>query len=714
MPRYACVEQLSEEDCGAACVATVAQQHGVRLPLGRVRTLVGTGATGTTLLGLRRGAEALGFQARMVRARPELLDQLDCVSLPLILHWQGDHWVVLHGKRRGRFVVADPAVGLRLLSREELLAGWRNGVVLLLEPDAERLATLAQDRPSSGVLGRFWRQLRPFRPLLLQALAINAVLGLLSLAMPLLTQILTDDVLIRRDTQLLTSLGIGMLLLYLFQALMELIEGHLIAHFAQRLQLGMVQEYGHKLLSLPLSHFESRRSGEVVSRVSDVSQVNALITDLVLGLPSQLFMAVVSLAVMASYNLNLTLVALASFTLVVLSNLVLLPSLQQRSRNLIVKSAENQGFLVEIFRGAQLLKTTEATSQAWEEYQTNFGRLANLRWQSLQLQLIGNGGTDFLSNITSLGLLWYGSSFVVAETLSLGQLLAFSAMGSHVLSFLHALVAVADDAIAAQVVVRRLGEVLDSPSEEADARAWVTLPQPCPIQCQGLSYSHPGRVELIRDLDLEIPAGRCTALIGPSGCGKSTLVKCLAGLYPPQAGTIHYGAYGLRDLSLDCLRQQVCLVPQDTHFFNRSILENFRFAYPQVSFEEVVEACRLSLADAFIRELPDGYHTVLGEFGANLSGGQRQRLALARALVNRPAVLILDEATGALDPPLEARVMGSLLEERRGLTTLLISHRSAVIRRCDWVIQLERGALQAQGSPAQLATQPTAAVYLED
>jgi ABC-type bacteriocin/lantibiotic exporter with double-glycine peptidase domain len=712
MPRYACVEQHSEEDCGAACIATVARQHGRRLSLAKVREMVGTGSSGTTLLGLRRGADAIGFHARAVRAEPDLLDELEAIPLPAICHWKGNHWVVLYGRCRRGFRIGDPGVGVRKLSRKEFLAGWTNGVMLLLEPDRNRLAEQEQEQRAPFL--RFLRLALPYQGLLLQALAINMVIGLLALAMPLLMQLLTDDVLVRRDSQLLTSLGLAMLFLFAFRGVISLIQGHMVGHFAQRLQLGMVLEYGHRLLQLPMTYFDSHRSGEVVSRLSDVSRINQLISELVLGLPSQLFIAVISLAVMVTYSPALTVTSLLAFAVVIVANLLFVPALQQKTRKLIVESAENQGFLVEVFRGAQVLKTTEAIPQAWDEYQSNFGRLSHLRWDTMQLSLFSSSTTAMLSSITTLALLWYGSSFVIAGQLSIGQLLAFNGMGTNVLGLLGALVAFTSDYITAQVVIRRLSEVLEGSVEDPRAadKPWVALPPGSEISCRNLTFHHAGRVELFKDFNLDFPGGRCTAVIGESGCGKSTLGKLLAGLYPPHGGTIHFGPYGLRDISLECLRQQVALIPQEAQFFNRSILENFRFAYPDVTFDAVVAACDLALADPFIRELPDGYQTVLGEFGANLSGGQRQRLAIARALVAQPPILILDESTAALDPELERRLMDRLLEYRKGLTTVMISHRPSVILRCDWVVFLERGQVKFQGRPDDLREIQPLAPYL--
>jgi ABC-type bacteriocin/lantibiotic exporter with double-glycine peptidase domain len=647
-----------------------------------------------------------------VRAEPELIDQLEAIPLPAICHWKGNHWVVLHGRRRRTFVVADPAVGIRRLRRSEFLKGWSNGVMLLLEPDFLRLGE--QDDDTRHPLLRFLPLVLPYRGLLLQALGINIVLGLLGLAMPLLMQLLTDDVLVRRDSQLLTSLGLGMLLLFGFRTLMSTIQGHMVGHFAQRLQLGMLMNYGHKLLQLPMTYFDSHRSGEVVARIGDVRQINSMIGAIVLGMPSQAFIALVSFIVMITYSGPLTAASLLAFAIVTGAGLLFVPAMRRKTQRMIVEGAENQGFLVEVFRGAQVLKTTEAAPQAWDEYQSNFGRLANLRWDTMQLGLFSSATTGLLSSITTLALLWYGSSFVIGGQLSIGQLLAFNGFNGNVLGFLGALIGFVNQYITAQVVFRRLSEVLDGSVEDPRAadKPWVSLPPRCPISCERLSFHHAGRVELLDDFSLTLPGGQCTALIGESGCGKSTLVKLIAGLYPPQAGTIRYGRFNRRDIALDCLRQQVALIPQEAQFFNRSIVDNFKFAYPDVSFEQVVAACELALADEFIRELPDGYQTVLGEFGANLSGGQRQRLAIARALVARPPVLILDESTAALDPVLERRLMDRLLRHRSGLTTIMISHRPSVIVRCDWVVYLEKGKVRYQGSPSDLSNTASLAPYL--
>jgi ABC-type bacteriocin/lantibiotic exporter with double-glycine peptidase domain len=700
---YSCILQHSEEDCGAACLATVASHYGRTFTLARIREAVGTGSSGTTLLGLRRGAEALGFHARQVQAPPALIENLKEAPLPAIVHWKGNHWVVLHRQRGQKYTIADPAVGIRHITKAELVAGWSSGMMLLLQPDDARFYQQQSDRVSG--LGRFLRRVWPYRWTLLQATIINIAIGLLALAMPMLMQLLTDDVLVRGDLQLLSTVAIAVIAMNLFRSLIGLIQSHLVGHFGQRLQLGLTLDYGFNLLRLPLSYFDAHRSGEVISRLGDVHTINTLVGQIVLGLPSEFCIALVSLGLMVLYSWQLTIASILAFIVVTLVNLLFLPALRQKTRRLIVEGTENQGFLVETFRSALVLKTTQATPQIWDEYQQNFGNLASLHWGTMKLGLYSSTLTGVISSLTTIGLLWLGSYLVIDKTMSIGQLIAFNGMSGNFLGFLGNLVALIDEFITAQIVIQRLSEVLDATPEEVQttSKPWARIPNRADIICTQVNFHHTGRVDLLKDFTLTIPGGKVIALVGESGCGKSTLAKLIAGLYPLLSGNIRYGTYNQEDLSLECLRQQVVLVSQDAQFWSRSIIDNFRLSYPQISFKEIVRACRIAGADGFISELPNKYQTILGEFGANLSGGQKQRLALARGILTNPPILILDESTGALDPSTENQVLAQVLAERQGKTTILISHRPRVILRADLVVYLDRGELKLTDTPANLA-----------
>jgi ATP-binding cassette subfamily C protein len=706
--KYHSVLQHSEEDCGAACLAAITKHHGRTLTIGRIREAVGTGQQGTTLLGLKRGAEALGFNARSVKASAEILDKLHQAPLPAVIHWRGYHWVVLYGQRGKKYVVADPAVGIRYLSKTELTQGWINGVMLLLEPDAVRFFAQPDDKDKIGGFSRFFQRVLPYQAILAEAFLINLVLGLLSLTSPFLIQILTDDVLVRGDTQLLMAVVIAVMVMNLVSSSLQLVQSNLIAHFAQRLELGLVLEFGRQILRLPLSYYEARRSGEIVSRLRDIREINQLVSQAIISLPSQFFIAVVSFGFMLFYSWKLTAAAAVIALLMTLSTVVFLPTLQQKTRSVLVTDAENQGVLVETFKGALTLKTTNAAPQAWDEFQSRFGRLANVTFRTIQIAIYNNVFSQLVSSIGSIALLWFGSILVISKELSIGQLLAFNSMNGNFTAFISTLITFVDEFTRAKTATERLTEVIDATPEAPDdtKKPFAKIPDTADIICTNLNFHHAGRVDLLKDFSITIPGGKVTALIGKSGCGKSTLAKLIASLYSLQSGNIRIGIYNLQDLSLECLRQQVVLVPQEPHFWSRSILENFHFSYPNATFEQIVTACQIANADEFISKLPDKYQTVLGEFGANISGGQRQRLAIARAIVTDPPILILDESTGALDPVGEAEVLDKLLFHRQSKTTIMISHRPRVIERADWIVRLENGQLKLQGTPEEMRSRP--------
>ncbi|CDM92452.1 MAG: peptidase domain-containing ABC transporter [Limnospira maxima] len=706
MQKYPIVLQHSEEDCGAACLATITKYYKRTFTMSRIREAVGTGQQGTTILGLRRGAEELGFNASAGRASQKILEQMNKFPLPAIIHWQGYHWVVLYGKKGRKYVIADPAVGVRYLSKAQLANSWGNGVMLRLEPDQNRFFSLPDDSDKPNGFLRFFKRVIPYGSLLAEALIINLVLGLLSLASPFFIQILTDDVLVRGDMQLLTGAAIAIVILSLIQSSLGLVQSNLIAHFAQRLELGFVLEFGRKILYLPLNYYESRRSGEIVSRLGDISEVNQLVSQVVVELPSQLFVAIISLCFMLFYSWQLTLAAIIVAILMSISTIILLPTLQQKTRSVLVLGAENQGVLVETFKGAMTLKTTNAAPQVWEEFQSRFGRLANITLRTTQISIYNNVLSGLVSSGGSIALLWLGSRFVINNELSIGQLLAFNAMNGNFTGFISTVITFVDNFVRARTATQRLTEVIDATAENPNdsKKESAQISDGADIICNNLNFHHAGRVNLLTDFSVTIPGGQVTALIGKSGCGKSTLAKLISSLYPLQSGNIRIGHYNIQDLPLDCLRQQIILVPQDAHFWSRSILENFKFCYPHVTLAEIVTACEMANADEFISQLPDKYQTVLGEFGANLSGGEKQRLAIARAIVTNPPILILDESTGALDPAGEAEVLDRLLHYRQGKTTIMISHRPPVINRASWIVLLDNGKLKFTGTPEQLRT----------
>jgi ATP-binding cassette subfamily C protein len=486
--KYPLVLQHSKEDCGAACLVSIAKYYGRTFTLTRTREAVGTGQLGTSLLGLRRGAEMLGFYARSASASPEILDRLQDIPLPAIIHWRGKHWTILYGKRGKKYIIGDPAVGIRRLSRRELSEYWQDWVILLLQPDTSCFSLQPEDEIDG--IGQFILRLLPYRTILLEALVCVCLIGLLSLVSPFFIQILTDDVLIQGNTGLLRGVILAVIVLYALRSGLSLVADNLIANFAQRLELELILEFGQQILRLPLTYYETRRSGEVVSRLRDIEEINRLVSDVVINLPSAILIAIVSLLLMLFYSWKLALVAIFIAVVMTFSTIAFQPILQQKTRRAMVLETETQGVLVEAFKGALTLKTTVAAPQFWDEIQSRFGRLANLMFKTTQISIINRTFSEFVADFGNTALLGLGSFLVIRQELTIGQFLAFISLNRNVTGLMNDTVDIVDDYIRARTANARLQEIITATPEtnNDDRKPWTDISPSAEISCQNIHF----------------------------------------------------------------------------------------------------------------------------------------------------------------------------------------------------------------------------------
>ncbi|NEO61015.1 MAG: peptidase domain-containing ABC transporter [Moorea sp. SIO4G2] len=705
MKKPVIIRQHSEEDCGAACLASITKYYGYSIKLSKVRELVGTGQMGTTLLGLRRGAEKLGYNARSGKIACDRLDDLKRISLPAIIHWMGFHYVILYKVEGKKCVIGDPATGIRHVSERELLSKWATRVILILTPNLQNLSI--EESNEEKITSLFSRVI-PYKSIIVSAFVYSIVIGILSLASPFLIQIVTDEVLVRGDEKLLRVVIISVCFLKVFSGCLEWVQSNLISKLSQRVELSISLDFGKKILKLPLKYYETHRSGEITSRLQDIQVINQFITQTIIGLPSDFLISTISFIMMIYYSRVLSLNSIIFALAIVGYTVFILPIIRRRIRESVALETENQGFLVETFSNYITLKTTNSFPEVWEEIQSKISLKGRLSLDVNKIIIFNGIITDLISSVGDISLLLIGSNLVINKELTVGQLLAFNTMNGRFVSLIETCVSLVDEYAFVKTSIDRLNEVMSVPPEEGNTerKSTTKIREDCDIFVEELSYYYTGNTEIFDSLNLKIPGGKVTCLIGESGCGKSTLAKLLSSLYFLKSGNIKYGNLNQSDIAIDCTRSQVVLVPQENHFWSSSIIENFLMASPETNLEAIINVCKISGADSFISNLPNKYHTILGEFGANISVGQRQRLSIARAIINNPPILILDESTSALDPKSEVRVLNSLLNHRKGKTTIIISHRPSVVERGDWIVFMERGKIKLQGETNDIKKQP--------
>jgi len=696
--RYPFFAQQSASDCGAACLVMVSRYWGKRFSINRVRDIANVDRNGSSLRGLSAAAESIGFATRPVKAS---LDQLAKQKLPAIAHWEGKHYIVVYEINRKHVIVADPAIGQRSLSHAEFKANW-TGYTLLLQPTV----FLKDAKEASTPFWQFFELMKPHSLVMLEVFIASVFIQLFGLITPLFTQLILDRVVVQRSELTLTAVGIGLLIFSLFRVAIMGLRQYLLDHTANRVDLSLIVGFIRHTLRLPLNFFESRYVGDIISRMQENRKIQRFLSGEALSILLDLLTVFIYVGLMFWYSWKMALLALVIVPPFALLALIATPFLQKISREIFNAVANESSYLIEALTGVRTVKSTAVEQTVrwhWEdllnkEIKTNFsGQVISNR-----LQIFSNT----IQAVVTTALLWFGAHQVIQNQLTIGQLVAFNMLLGQIITPFQRLTVLWNQLQEVVIAVERINDVLDAePEEDLQYQARQNLPLiQGHIRFENVTFRyHPeSDTNVLENLSFEVKPGQMVALVGRSGSGKTTISKLVLGLYPPTDGKILIDGQDISSISLRSLRQQVGVVDQDTFLFGSTIRENISLAHPGATLAEVIEAGKLAGADEFIKKLPMGYETQIGEGGGLLSGGQRQRIAIARALLGNPKLLILDEATSHLDTESERIIQRNLNTILKGRTTLVIAHRLSTVRNADLILVLDRGVLIESGNHSEL------------
>ncbi|BBD66623.1 cyclic nucleotide-regulated ABC bacteriocin/lantibiotic exporter [Nostoc commune NIES-4072] len=696
--RYPFFAQQSGSDCGAACLVMVSRYWGKNFSVNRLRDIANVDRNGSSLRGLSAAAESIGFTTRPVKAS---LNQLAKQKLPAIAHWEGKHYIVVYEITPKHVIVADPAIGQCSLSHAEFKAKW-TGYTLLLQPTA----MLKDTKETSTPFWQFFELMKPHSLVMLEVFVASLFIQIFGLVTPLFTQLILDRVVVQRSELTLTAVGLGLLIFSLFRVAMTGLRQYLLDHTANKLDLALIVGFIRHTLRLPLSYFESRYVGDIISRVQENRKIQRFLSGEALSILLDLVTVFIYLGLMFWYSWKMALLVLVVVPPFFLLALIATPFLQKISREIFNAVAKESSYLIEALSGVRTVKSTAVEQTVrwhWEELlskevKTNFsGQIISNR-----LQIFSNT----IEAVVTTVLLWFGAYQVIHNELTIGQLVAFNMLLGNIIRPFQRLTVLWNQLQEVVIAVERINDVLDAePEEDLQHQARQSLP---PIQGNirfdnvTFRYHPESDINVLENLSFEIHSGQMVALVGRSGSGKTTISKLVLGLYPATDGKVLIDGHDITSLSLRSLREQVGVVDQDTFLFGGTIRENISLAHPGATLAEIIEAARLAGADEFIKKLPMGYETQIGEGGGMLSGGQRQRIAIAKALLGNPKLLVLDEATSHLDAESERIIQTNLNTILKGRTTLVIAHRLSTVRNADLILVLDRGVLIESGTHQEL------------
>ncbi|MGY0216077.1 type I secretion system permease/ATPase [Endozoicomonadaceae bacterium StTr2] len=644
---------------------------------------------------LVRAARQLKIKARQVTIKEKRLEKS---PFPFIAQAQDGHFFIVAAVRDGKALIQTPGQQPEQLQVDELWQRWDGTSVLLT-----RRSMLAGASRKFDITW-FIPVVVKYRKMFKEVLVASLFIQLFALITPLFFQVVMDKVLVHRGLTTLDVLAFGLLVITLFEITLGGLRTYVFSHTTSRVDVELGSRLFDHLLRLPIAYFNARPVGQVVARVRELENIRSFLTGNALTVVLDLLFTFVFFAVMFYYSPVLSWIVLASIPVYIIISVLLTPEIRKRTEEQFQRGAVNQSFLTESVTGMETLKTMAVEPQMRQRWEEQLAGYVKATFRSVVLGTFGGQAVQLVSKIVTVVLLWKGAQLVISGDLSVGQLIAFNMLSGQVAAPILRLAQLWQNFQQFRISLDRLGDVLNTPTEPQQSLDRPSLP---PIQ-GNIEFSrivfryNPTGPEILKGVDLKIPAGQVIGVVGRSGSGKSTLTKLIQRLYIPESGKVQVDGNDLALLDPAWLRRQVGVVLQENILFNRSVKDNIALSDPSLSMDQIITAAKLAGAHDFILELPHGYDSELGERGSGLSGGQRQRIAIARALITNPRILIFDEATSALDYESERAIQQNMRAICHNRTVIIIAHRLSTVRGCDRIITIEDGRVIEDGTHEQL------------
>lgn len=700
--KYYCIKQHDYKDCGCACLATMCKTYGLKYPISKIREVAGTDKEGTSALGVITAAEKLGFVAKGVKANtPE--DIFGEIPLPAIAHVVIDntmlHYVVIHKISEKEIIVADPAKGIVKYKPIEFFNIW-TGVLIILTPTSD----FKKGNEVKGVFTRFFNLLKPQKGLLINIFLASILITVFGIIGSFYFKFLLDDIVPNNLKQSLTIFSIGFIVLAIFKVIMEAFRTQLLIHLGQKLDIPLMLGYYEHVINLPMNFFGTREVGEVISRFNDASNIRQAISGVALTMMIDVFMVLIGGGILYSQSpslFGLTIIPLVLYGIIVYS---FKSSIEKVNRETMEKNSKLTSYLIESLNGIETIKAFNSEREVNLETEKRFIKLIKAIFKNERINNIQVTFKRLVESIFAIIVLWIGSTQVLNGSISFGELLTFNALLAYFLDPIENIINLQPTVQTALVAAERLSEILDLELEKSEQEDKKIKPQSLKgnIEFKNVDFRYGTRNLILKNINMTIKKGERIALVGESGSGKTTLAKLLLNFYQCENGEILVNNYNLLDINVEALRDKIAYISQETFLFNGTILENLMLGNPYLTYEEVIEACEKAQIHDFINSLPLRYNTLVEENGSNFSGGQKQRLSIARAILRKPEILIMDEATSNLDSITEKAIERTIHEFSEGMTTIIIAHRLSTIMRCDNIYILEKGEIKERGNHKDL------------
>lgn len=696
------VPQIDARDCGVAALASIAKFYGSDYSLAHLRELAKTNKEGTTALGIVKAAKEMGFETRAIQADMTLFDMED-VPYPFIVHVNKDgklqHYYVVYQTRKNHIVIGDPdpTVKVTKMSKERFTSEW-TGAAIFLAPEPSYKPHKDKKNGLMSFLPLIFKQ----RSLIFYIVMASLLVTLINIVGSYYLQGILDEYIPNQMKSTLGIISIGLIVTYILQQMMSFSRDYLLTVLSQRLSIDVILSYIRHIFELPMSFFATRRTGEVISRFTDANSIIDALASTILSLFLDVSILTIVGSVLLVQNTHLFLLSLISIPIYIIIIFAFMKPFEKMNNDVMQSNSMVSSAIIEDINGIETIKSLTSEETRYHKIDSEFVDYLDKSFKLSKYSILQEALKQGAQLILNVVILWSGAQLVMMGTISIGQLITFNALLSYFTNPLENIINLQTKLQSAKVANNRLNEVYLVESEFQNAQT-LTDSQFLhgDIEFEDLSYKYGFGRDTLSDINLTIRQGDKVSLVGISGSGKTTLAKMIVHFFDPYKGRITLNHHDLKMIDKKILRQHINYLPQQAYIFSGSILENLTLgANHAISQEDILRACEIAEIRKDIEQMPIGYQTELSD-GAGLSGGQKQRIALARALLTKAPVLILDEATSGLDVLTEKKVIDNLMA-MTDKTIIFVAHRLSISERTQQVIVLDQGNIIEVGSHEEL------------
>lgn len=679
--RVPVIHQTETAECGLACLAMICGHFGKNIDLIYLRRKFNLSARGATLAGINGIAEQLGMATRALSLE---LDELRVLKTPCILHWDFSHFVVLVSVKRNRYVLHDPARGIRYISREEM-SRYFTGVALEVWPGSEFQSETLQTRIS---LRSLINSIYGIKRTLAKIFCLSVVIEAINLLMPVGTQLVMDHAIPARDRGLLTLISAALMFFILLKAATSTLRAWSSLVMSTLINVQWQSGLFDHLLRLPLAFFERRKLGDIQSRFDSLDTLRATFTTSVIGFIMDSIMVVGVFVMMLLYGGYLTWIVLCFTTIYIFIRLVTYGNYRQISEECLVREARAASYFMETLYGIATVKIQGMVGIRGAHWLNMKIDAINSGIKLTRMDLLFGGINTFVTACDQIVILWLGAGLVIDNQMTIGMFVAFSSFRGQFSERVASLTSFLLQLRIMSLHNERIADIALHEKEEKKPEIEIVAHMgPISLETNGLSYRYDSQsAPIFSALSLSVAPGESVAITGASGAGKTTLMKVLCGLFEPDSGRVLINGIDIRQIGINNYHRMIACVMQDDRLFSGSIRENICGFAEEMDEEWMVECARASHIHDVIMNMPMGYETLIGELGEGLSGGQKQRIFIARALYRKPGILFMDEATSALDSESEHFVNVAI--KNMNITRVIIAHRETTLRTVDRVISI--------------------------